>query len=197
MFKGVSSTIQKVEEAKNQIEDRNQVLAEALSSKIVSPKPTKEDAEYVSLLKSTIEETLAHFTSKPPTVPNQDPIIPPKRRIIQESYDDKIDQPKKPKLLSFEENEKSPNQVTYVDADAKNEQMRLLQALAPAQPKFFMFSGINADSRPGLAETIKSLSGNVLETETWDMKCTHLLLSKVIKTEKFLAACASCAWYHF
>mgnify|MGYP001033788743 CR=1 FL=1 len=110
MFKGVSLTIQKVEEAKNQIEERieeNQALVKALSSKIVSPKPTKEDVEYVSLLKSTIEETLAHFTSKPPAVSNQDSIIPPKRRIIQESYDHEIDQPKKPKLLSFEENEKS------------------------------------------------------------------------------------------
>ena len=148
-----------------------------------------EDAEYNNLFKSTIEDALFRLTN---STTREEPTVPVKRFLIQETHDDGA---KRVKLASPAEKEK-PNQVVYLDADAKHEQMRLLQALAPARAKFFMFSGVLAEARPQLATAIETLKGTVLEADMWDNQCTHLINSnRVVKTEKFLAACASCSWY--
>lgn len=151
----------------------------------------KNEAEYTHLFKSTIEDALFRLTNSKNT---EEPLVPVKRLLIQESHEDN-DSAKRAKVGSPVEKEK-PNQVVYLDSDAKYEQMRLLQALVPAHPKYFMFSGVLTDTRPLLTTAIESLKGVVLETEVWDSQCTHLIVSnRIVKTEKFLAACASCSWY--
>ncbi len=84
--------------------------------------------------------------------------------------------------------------VEYIDQESKHEQMRLLQALSPPRPRKFMFSGISVTDRAQFSGYISSLNADVLESDSWSDECTHLIISKVVKTEKFLAACASCAW---
>lgn len=196
VFKGVAMAASKIIPPSDQIHRERENVHPPQDlvphEKVIPTAASKaEEAEYSHLFKSTIEDALFRLTN---AVTREEPAVPVKRFLIQETHDDR-DGAKRVKLASPAQKEK-PNQVVYLDADAKHEQMRLLQALGPARAKFFMFSGVLADARPQLATAIENLKGKVLEADMWDNQCTHLINSnRIVKTEKFLAACASCSWY--
>ena len=83
--------------------------------------------------------------------------------------------------------------VGYKDDLAEKYQMQIFEDLKVGVKKF-MFSGLALELRDSLTETIIKLGGVVLDNDTWSDECTHLIITKIAKTEKFLAACASCCW---
>ncbi|KAJ3187995.1 DNA topoisomerase 2-binding protein 1 [Gaertneriomyces sp. JEL0708] len=58
----------------------------------------------------------------------------------------------------------------------------------------FMVSGLHRDSRKPVYEIIAELGGEVIDSDCWDPACTHLIVAKPSRTEKFLAAVSSGAW---
>jgi hypothetical protein len=140
----------------------------------------------MSLLKSTIEETLENLkNTKRGTVEIDDSGKRVKRLLIEEDFNFEEASAKIPKVS---------HNVEYMDTDGRNEQLRLIQALKPAKPKVFLFSGITAADRTKYINHISTLGATVIMSDTWDPSCTHLLINKVIKTEKLLCACASTSW---
>jgi hypothetical protein len=134
-------------------------------------------------LQNQVEEALALIDDLDDSDSDFDhEVVVLKRRITEV---DKIEMPSPKKILK---------KVEYIDAVGQSEQMRLLESLTPSKPKVFMFSGISVQERSGLTRVVEAMGGSVLESETWNPQCTHLIVHKIVKTEKFLAACASCAW---
>lgn len=86
---------------------------------------------------------------------------------------------------------KRPRQASYLDVVGQSERNKLL-TLNAKRPKVFMFSGIPFADREKLVALIQKLGGRVLMSEVWSEECTHLIVAKVVKTEKFLTACAAC-----
>lgn len=85
--------------------------------------------------------------------------------------------------------------VLYNDHKGQYETKKLLFKLQFQESnKVFMFSGISSQDRKTATEIIESLGQTVMENDKWNDDCTHLIC-KPQKTEKFLAACASGAWY--
>jgi hypothetical protein len=58
-----------------------------------------------------------------------------------------------------------------------------------------MFSGVTPSDRQMIAKEVPNLGGVCIINDKWDPDCTHLVVNNPQKTEKFLAACASGAWY--
>lgn len=60
--------------------------------------------------------------------------------------------------------------------------------------KVFLATGVNINQRSYLAKTIQKLGGTFLQSDTWRPECTHLIVGRLSRTEKCLAACAAGAW---
>jgi hypothetical protein len=111
-------------------------------------------------------------------------------------------EPKKRTIQVEVEKSKSVNtlqqSVSYDDHDSVSQQNRLFQPNTK-KPKViervFMFSGLSPIDRQTVAREVPNLGGSCLNQDKWDPKCTHLIVLEPQKTEKFLAACASGAWY--
>jgi hypothetical protein len=92
-----------------------------------------------------------------------------------------------------------PRSVSYDDHDGLNEQNRMFGETNPkkkrVEAKVFMFTGLTVGDRQLIAREVPGLGGTCLNHDRWDATCTHLIVSNPQKTEKFLAACASGAWY--
>jgi hypothetical protein len=92
-----------------------------------------------------------------------------------------------------------PRSVSYDDHDGMNEQNRMFgETVAKkirVEDKVFMFTGLTVGDRQLIAREIPGLGGRCLNHDRWDTACTHLIVSNPQKTEKFLAACASGAWF--
>lgn len=183
----------------------------ASSQGIIKTQPPKQD-EYTTLLKATIEETL--YTMKHTSSSSSSLQHASSQQQQQQLYDNQMK--KRPKIeetehsefdhvdtaqdgavptVSLQDSKKHKGlKVEYLDADAKYEQMRLIHSLNPSPPKLFMFSGTSLSDRDWMTDEITRLGGSCSHDQTWDPNCTHLIISKIIKTEKFLAACASCCW---
>ncbi|KAJ3313417.1 SMC5-SMC6 complex localization factor protein 1 [Boothiomyces sp. JEL0838] len=75
---------------------------------------------------------------------------------------------------------------------------RLFESNTLKKPKtakcLFLFSGVSSSVKAALAQKIAVFGGELLNSSTWDSRCTHLIVESPMHTEKFLSACASGAW---
>ncbi|XP_053372869.1 DNA topoisomerase 2-binding protein 1-A-like [Mercenaria mercenaria] len=61
-------------------------------------------------------------------------------------------------------------------------------------PPVFIMSGMSVPERDDYGALVEQLGGTVLDTQMYDDKCTHLVINKVTRNEKFLASLASGKW---
>ena len=61
-------------------------------------------------------------------------------------------------------------------------------------PKIFMISGLTTQAKKSVTQDIRRLGGTVMDKQSWDKRCTHLITDEVKRVEKTLAACASGRW---
>lgn len=89
--------------------------------------------------------------------------------------------------------------VSYQDHES-NLQKRLRPSTSQVcddlftEMKTFMFSGISAQEKTSMEQVIHKLGGMVNVGDKWEANCTHLIVIKPQKTEKYLCAIASSSW---
>jgi hypothetical protein len=57
-----------------------------------------------------------------------------------------------------------------------------------------MISGLTTQAKKSVTQDIRRLGGTVMDKQSWDKRCTHLITDEVKRVEKTLAACASGRW---
>lgn len=63
----------------------------------------------------------------------------------------------------------------------------------PAEYRILL-SALDAATKQELTNLIRKLGGTILESRTWDVDCTHLVIGSPTRSEKYLAACAAGKW---
>ncbi|KAI9138662.1 hypothetical protein BKA69DRAFT_761693 [Paraphysoderma sedebokerense] len=58
----------------------------------------------------------------------------------------------------------------------------------------FLLSAMPMESKTECEEIIKKLNGTILHSDYWHPQCTHLVMGKPLRSEKYLAAVAKGAW---
>lgn len=65
---------------------------------------------------------------------------------------------------------------------------------AQQPPPVFIMSGLSTAERDDYGALVEQLGGKVIDTQSFDTSCTHLVINNMTRNEKFLASIASGRW---
>eukprot|EP00041_Stephanoeca_diplocostata_P028199 m.790910 g.790910 ORF g.790910 m.790910 type:complete len:1330 (+) comp23328_c0_seq1:102-4091(+) len=80
--------------------------------------------------------------------------------------------------------------------DSAKDSESVLEDVAPESvaPPCFLLSALEQDQKLQLTNAIEDLGGTVVDTQTFDTSCSHVVVGGPSRSEKYLAACAAGKW---
>ncbi|XP_052252973.1 DNA topoisomerase 2-binding protein 1-like [Dreissena polymorpha] len=85
----------------------------------------------------------------------------------------------------------TPPQPIVLDDDNDDDEE---EVIFKRPPPVFIMSGIEAAERDTYGALVEQLGGRVIDAQQFDIACTHLVIDKITRNEKFLACLASGKW---